>query len=234
MGNLLGTLVNVAAVFVGAVLGLLLHKGLPERLAGALMTGVGLSVLYIGIDGCLAGENMLVAVLSLVVGAAVGEMLNIDGVVNRLGKAVEERFRKKDGTGPSIAQGFVSASLLFCVGTMAIVGPLQSGLTGNHETQYIKAVLDAISAVVFTATLGVGVFLSAITVLVYQGGITLLAQAIAPYLTDTVVAEITCVGSLLIIALSLNLLNITKIKVANLLPSVVLPVLFCPLYELIA
>ncbi len=232
MESMLGALVNVAAVLAGGVLGLLLHKGLPERLAGALMTAVGLCVLYIGIDGCLTGENLLVAVISLVIGAAVGEMLNIDGAVNRLGKTVEERFRKKDGNGPSLAQGFVSASLLFCVGTMAIVGPLQSGLTGNHETQYIKAVLDAISAVVFTATLGVGVLLSAVSVLVYQGGITLLAQAVAPYLTEAVVAEMTCVGSLIIIALSLNLLNITKIKVANLLPAVVLPVLICPLYEL--
>ncbi len=233
MGSMTGTLVNVAAVLVGGLIGLLLHKGLPERIAAAMMTGVGLCVLYIGIDGCLAGENMLVAVFSVVIGAVVGELLNIDGAVKRLGEAVEKRFRKEDGKGPSLAQGFVSASLLFCVGTMAIVGPLQSGLTGNHETQFVKAVLDAISATVFTATLGAGVLLSAVSVLLYQGAITLLAHAVEPYLTTAVVAEMTCVGSLLIVGLALNLLNITKIKVANFLPAVVLPCVLCPLFDLI-
>ena len=233
MESLTGTLVNVAAVLVGALIGLLLHKGLPERIAAAMMTGVGLCVLYIGVDGCLAGENMLVAVFSIVIGAVIGELLNIDGAVKRLGDAVEKRFQKEGGKGPSLAQGFVSASLLFCVGTMAIVGPLQSGLTGNHETQFVKAVLDAISAVVFTATLGAGVFFSAASVLIYQGAITLLAHAVEPYLTTTVVAEMTCVGSLLIVGLALNLLNITKIKVANFLPAVVLPCVLCPLFDLI-
>ncbi len=233
MESMTGTLVNVAAVLVGAIIGLLLHKGLPKRIAAAMMTGVGLCVLYIGIDGCLSGENMLVAVFSIVIGAVIGELLNIDGAVKRLGDAVEKRFQKEDGKGPSLAQGFVSASLLFCVGTMAIVGPLQSGLTGNHETQFVKAVLDAISAVVFTATLGAGVFFSALSVLIYQGSITLLAHAVEPYLTTAVVAEMTCVGSLLIIGLALNLLNITKIKVANFLPAVVLPCVLCPLFDLI-
>lgn len=227
-----GTIVNMVAVLIGSFIGLLLHKGLPERFAGALMTGVGLCVLYIGIDGCLAGENMLIAVLSVVIGAALGELLDIDRAVTRLGEAVEKKFRKEDGSGPSLAQGFVSASLLFCIGTMAIVGPLQSGLTGNHETQYIKAILDAISAVVFTATLGAGVLLSSLSVLVYQGSITLLARAVEPYLTEAVVAEMTCVGSLLIIGLALNLLNIAKIKVANFLPAILLPCLLCPLFDL--
>ncbi|MBO5929247.1 MAG: DUF554 domain-containing protein [Clostridia bacterium] len=226
-----GTIVNMVAVLIGSFIGLLLRKGLPERFAGALMTGVGLCVLYIGIDGCLAGENMLIAVLSVVVGAALGELLDIDRAVTRLGEAVEKKFRKEDGSGPSLAHGFVSASLLFCIGTMAIVGPLQSGLTGNHETQYIKAILDAISAVVFTATLGAGVLLSSLSVLVYQGSITLLARAVEPYLTEVVVAEMTCVGSLLIIGLALNLLNITKIKVANFLPAILLPCLLCPLFD---
>lgn len=231
MEGLWGTIVNVIAVLVGGSIGLLLNKGVPEKLAGAMMTGVGFCTLYIGIDGCLDGDNTLVAVLSIVLGAVVGTLLDLDARLQRLGERVEARFSKKEGNGGRLAQGFVSASLLFCVGTMAIVGSLQSGLQGNHEMLYLKSLLDAISSVVFGATLGVGVMLSTMTVFVYQGGITLLAQAVAPYLNDAVIAEMNCVGSLLIIGLALNLLKIADIKVANFVPAVFFPILLCPLYQ---
>lgn len=233
MSALWGTLVNMAAVLVGSTVGLLLKKGIPERVTGALMTGVGFCTLYIGIDGCLTGEQTLVAVLSLAIGAVVGELLDLDARLERLGKAVEGKLTKGDGQSVPVAKGFVNASLLFCVGTMTIVGSLQSGLTGNHEMLYLKSVLDLISSIVFAATLGWGVMLSCITILVYQGGIALLAQVVAPYLNDGVIAEMTCVGSLLIIALALNLLKITNIKVANFLPAVFLPLILCPLYALV-
>ena len=233
MSALWGTIVNVLAVAVGGTVGLLLNKGIPERITKALMIGVGLCVLYIGIDGCLAGEQMLVTILSLAIGAVIGELLDPDARLERLGQAVECKLTKSHGDTPTVAKAFVNASLLFCVGTMTIVGSLQSGLTGNHETLYLKSVLDLISSIVFGATLGWGVLLSCVTILVYQGGIALLAQVVAPYLNDVVVAEMTCVGSLLIVALALNILNITKIKVANFLPAVFLPLLLCPLYALI-
>ncbi len=233
MAGLWGTIVNVIAVLVGGAIGLLLNKGVPEKLASALMTGVGFCTMYIGIDGCLDGDNTLVAVLSIVFGAVVGTLLDLDGRLKRLGERVEERFSKKESTGGRLAQGFVSASLLFCVGTMAIVGSLQSGLQGNHEMLYLKSVLDAISSVVFGATLGVGVMLSAVSVFVYQGAITMLAQVVAPYLSEVVIAEMNCVGSLLIIGLSLNLLKVADIKVANFVPAVFFPILLCPLYQLI-
>ncbi len=233
MEGLWGTIVNVIAVLIGGAVGLLLNKGVPEKLAGAMMTGVGFCTLYIGIDGCLDGDNTLVAVLSIVLGAVVGTLLDLDARLQRLGERVEARFSKKEGNGGRLAQGFVSASLLFCVGTMAIVGSLQSGLQGNHEMLYLKSLLDAISSVVFGATLGVGVMLSTVTVFVYQGGITLLAQAVAPYLNEAVIAEMNCVGSLLIIGLALNLLKIADIKVANFVPAVFFPVLLCPLYQLV-
>lgn len=233
MAGLWGTIVNVIAILVGGLIGLLLNKGVPEKLTGALMTGVGFCVLYIGIDGCLAGENTLVAVLSVVLGAVVGTLLDLDGRMHRLGEKVEARFSKKSGSGGRLAQGFVSASLLFCVGTMAIVGSLQSGLQGNHEMLYLKSVLDAISSIVFGATLGVGVMLSGVTVFVYQGSITLLAQLVAPYLNGAVIAEMNCVGSLLIIGLALNLLKISDIKVANFVPAVLFPIVLCPLSALI-
>ncbi len=233
MSALWGTLVNVAAIAVGSLVGLLLKKGLPPRISGALGFAVGLCVLYIGIDGCLAGENMLIAVLSMVIGAVIGEWLDLDGKLNRLGEAVQNRLQKGDKGPSTIAQSFVSASLLFCVGAMAIVGSLQSGISGDHNTLYVKAVLDGISSIVFATTLGGGVLLSVIPLFLYQGAIALLAQFIAPYLSEAVIAEMTCVGSLLIVALALNLLNITKIKVANLLPAVILPIALCPLYQLV-
>ncbi len=233
MTALWGTLVNVAAILVGSVAGLLLKKGLPERLTNALSVAVGLCVAYIGIDGAMNGENMLVAVLSMVIGAVIGELLNLDGGLNRLGEAVQSRFSSGKEGESTIAQSFVSASLLFCVGAMAIVGSLQSGISGDHNTLYVKSILDGISSIVFAATLGGGVLLSVVPLFLYQGAIALLAQFIAPYLSDAVIAEMTCVGSLLILALSLNLLKITKIKVANLLPAIFLPIALCPLYELL-
>ena len=233
MSALWGTLVNVVVVVVGSLAGLLLKKGLPERVSGALSTAVGLCVLYIGVDGCLDGENMLVTVLSMAIGAVIGELLDLDGKLNRLGQAIQNRLQKGNKGSSTIAQSFVSASLLFCVGAMAIVGSLQSGISGDHSTLYVKSILDGISSIVFATTLGGGVILSIIPLFIYQGGIALLAQFVAPYLSDAVIAEMTCVGSLLIVALSLNLLKITKIKVANLLPAVLFPIALCPLFQLV-
>lgn len=233
MAGLWGTIVNVLAVVVGGFIGVLLNKGVPEKLASALMTGVGFCTMYIGIKGCLDGENTLVAVLSIVCGATVGTLLDIDKGLTKLGEKAEARFSKQENGNGRLAQGFVSASLLFCVGTMAIVGSLQSGLQHDHETLYLKSVLDLISSIVFGASLGIGVVLSAVSVFVYQGAITLLAQVVAPYLGAAVIAEMNCVGSLLIIGLSLNLLKVANIKIANFVPAVFFPLLLCPLYQLI-
>lgn len=223
---MLGTIVNALAVIAGALVGMLLKKGIPERISDVIMKGVALCVLYIGISGSLAGTNTLIAIISIVVGAIIGSLLDIDRRLNSLGELAERKLSKGDGK-TSIAEGFVSASLLFCVGSMAIVGSIQSGLTGNHEMLYTKSMLDGISAMIFASTLGVGVFLSAAAVLVYQGIITLCAQWVQPFLSEYVVAEMTCVGSLLIIALALNMLGITKLKTANYLPAVFVPILLC-------
>ncbi len=232
MSALVGTLVNIATIVVGCTIGVLLKKGLPERITKALMVAVGLAVVYIGIDGSLSGDNMLVTVLSLVIGTVIGELLDIDGRLNRLGEKIQSKFAK-GANDSTVAQAFVSASLLFCVGAMAIVGSLQSGINGDHTTLFVKSILDGISSIVFAATLGVGAILSIVPLFLYQGSIALLAQFVEPYLTDAVIAEMTCVGSLLILALAFNLLNITKIKVANLLPAILMPLALCPLYELI-
>ena len=221
---MIGTLVNTLAAVVGGLLGSLLKKGIPERFADLVQKGLALCVLYIGIKGSLVGTNTLVTILSLVLGAILGELLNIDGGIERLGAWAQKKLSKG---GSRLGEGFVTASLLFCVGSMAVVGSLQSGLTGNHETIFTKSMLDFVSAIILASSLGLGVCLSGAFVLVYQGAIVLLARWAAPVLSDYVVAEMSCAGSLLIVALGLNMLGIAKLKVANLLPAMFLPIILC-------
>jgi uncharacterized membrane protein YqgA involved in biofilm formation len=221
---MIGAIVNTLAAVVGGLLGSLLKKGIPERFADLVQKGLALCVLYIGIKGSLVGTNTLVTILSLVLGAILGELMNIDGAIERLGAWAQRKLSKG---GSRLGEGFVTASLLFCVGSMAVVGSLQSGLTGNHETIFTKSMLDFVSAIILASTLGLGVCLSGIFVLVYQGAIVLLARWAAPILSDYVVAEMSCAGSLLIVALGLNMLGITKLKVANLLPAMFLPIILC-------
>jgi uncharacterized membrane protein YqgA involved in biofilm formation len=223
---MLGTIVNTAAVIAGSLLGLLLKKGIPEKLSDVITKGLGLCVLYIGISGCLKGANPLITILSMVIGAVIGQLLDLDRRLNSLGSLLGKRFNKNGGSG-GVAEGFVTASLLFCVGSMTVVGSLQSGLTGNHEMLFTKSMLDFISSIILASTLGIGVLLSAGFVFTFQGSITLLAQWVAPYLSDYAVAEMTCAGSLLIIALGLNMLGITKLKAMNLLPAIFIPLVLC-------
>ena len=167
---LTGTIVNSAAIVAGSIAGLLLGKFIPERFSDAMEKGAALCVLYIGVDGMLAGENTLVAILSIAIGAILGELLQLDEHMHQLGDWVERKFGGK-GSKTSLSEGFVTASLLFCVGAMAIMGALDSGLTGDHSTLYAKALLDGIISVVYASTLGIGVALSAIPIFLYQGAI---------------------------------------------------------------
>lgn len=223
---MLGVLVNVGTVLIGSLVGLFLKRGIPERVTEALMVGIGLCTVFIGISGALQGENTLVLILSMAIGTVIGTLLDIDKQLNRLAAYVEKRFRQKDNQ-VTVAEGFVTASLLFCVGAMTIVGSLQAGLTGDCEMLFTKATLDLISSCVLAASLGIGVLLADIFVLVFQGGIVLLAGFVAPFLTDYAIAEMTCAGSVLIIALGLNLIGVTKIKVANYLPVIFIPPILC-------
>ena len=222
-----GTIVNVIAVFLGSSIGLVLKKGIPQRFSDSIMKAVALCVIYIGIDGCMQGENTLISIISMVLGVLIGELLRLDDGINSLGKKLEDKVSKGKNSDGNIARGFVTASLLFCVGAMTIVGSLESGISGNHEILFSKSLLDFISSIIFSASLGIGVMFSAVFIFVYQGAITLLAQFVGPYLQDAVIAEMTCVGSLLIIALGLNMLGITKLKVMNYIPAVFLPIILC-------
>lgn len=224
---MLGTIVNAGAILLGGFIGLLFKKGLNKRITETVMAGLALVVLYIGISGALEGQNVLIAVISLALGGAVGGALDFDGKFNAFAHRLEQTLVKDDDGTSTFGQGFVTATLLFCVGAMAIVGSLNSGLNGDHEVLFAKSLIDGISAAMFSAALGPGVLLSAAAVFAYQGAITLLATAIAPVLSDAVVAEMTCAGSLLIMGLGLNMLGAAKIKVMNYILAVFLPILLC-------
>lgn len=221
-----GVIVNVITVILGSLAGLLFKKGIPERVRSAAMTGLGACTLYIGITGSLEGENVLIVIASVVLGAIVGTLIDIDGAINTLAKNVETKF-KKEGQSVSIAEGIVTATLLFCVGAMTVTGSIQAGLTGDNSILITKATLDLVSSMILASSLGLGVLLSAVSVFVIQGGLVLLAGLVAPFMTVGAIGEMTCTGSILIIMIGTNLMGITKIKVADFLPAIVFaPVIY--------
>ena len=230
---MLGVLINVITVILGSSAGLLFKKGIPERVSSAAMVGLGACTLYIGISGSLQGENVLILIASVVLGGISGTLLNIDGGIAWLAEKAESRFRKT-GSDISVAEGIISATLLFCVGSMTVTGSIQAGLTGDNSLLITKAMLDLVSSMILASSLGVGVLLSAAAVLVIQGGLVLLAGLIAPFLSTGAINEMTCAGSILIIMIGTNLMGITKIKVADYLPAIVFaPILhnLLPLFE---
>ncbi|AIY78783.1 DUF554 domain-containing protein [Clostridium botulinum] len=227
-----GTIVNCTCIIGGCLIGLLLKGKLSDKISSTIMNGLALCALYIGISGALKGEDTLQIIICIAAGALIGELIDIDKRLNYLGKIIERRLNcrnttKKEDTGEvSIAEGFVTASLLFCVGAMAIVGALESGLRGDYTILFAKSVLDGVSAIIFTSSLGIGVMLSSMVVFIYQGIITILAGGISTILNDVIIANMSAVGSILIIGLSFNILGISKIRVANMIPAIFIPIIF--------
>ena len=220
-------------MIIGSSVGLLFKKGIPEKVSSAAMTGLGACTLYIGITGSLSGENVLILIASVVLGAIVGTLLNIDGGINTLAERVEKKF-KRAGNDISIAEGLISATLLFCVGSMTVTGSIQAGLTGDNSILITKATLDLVSSMMLASSLGVGVLFSAVTVFIIQGGLVLLAGLIAPIMSAGAINEMTCAGSILIIMIGTNLMGISKIKVADFLPAILFaPIIYniLPLFE---
>jgi len=226
-----GVLVNVATVILGSTIGLVFKKGISKKYSEAVMTGIGFCTILIGIQGMLKGENVLVAIVSMVLGAIVGTAADIDKRLNLAGDFLSGKLKKDGSDKVSVAEGFVTASLLFCVGAMTIVGSLNSGLNGDHSMIFTKSVLDLFSSMMLSASLGVGVIFAAIFVFVFQGGIVLLAGVLEPLLSDMAIAEITCVGSIMILALGLNLTGIAKFKVANYLPALFFAPVVCLFFD---
>ncbi|MDF2673105.1 MAG: hypothetical protein K0R09_1370 [Clostridiales bacterium] len=224
---MLGTIVNALAIFTGSLGGYLitrlLKKGIPERINDIIMKGLALCVLLIGISGALEYKQILLVIISIVIGGIIGEVIDIDKQIQRLGDKLEKGLKGKAG---KVSQGFVTASLVYCIGAMAVMGSLESGLNGNHEILFAKSIIDGMTAVVFTTTLGIGVAFSAITVFLYQGTITIGAIYLKDLLTVAVVSDMSAIGGLLIIGIALNMMGLTKIKVANLLPAVFIPIVY--------
>jgi len=247
-----GTLVNTATVLGGALVGLLIKKiasvaarkrkitvqttddtgdrARTSTLTSTVMTGLGLCVLLIGLMGAMKVENVLVMIVSVALGSLVGELLDLDGWMKRFGDFVERRMKGRAG---SVSEGFVTATLLFCVGAMTVTGAIESGVNRIHTTYYAKALLDMVSATVFASTLGFGVVLSAVSVFVTQGALTLLAVLAAGAIPMAITGEMVAVGSLLVVAIGTNLMGITHVKVMNLLPAMFFPIALCPLFSLL-
>ena len=225
--SMTGVLVNTLTVIIESTIGLVFKKGIPQRVSDAVMTGLGLCTIYIGIDGALAGQNVLITIASMVLGAIVGTLIDIDLAINDLGSWVENRFSGKENGKVSIAEGFVTASLLFCVGAMTINGSLNAGISGDNGLLYTKAMLDLFSSSMLAASLGLGVMLAAAFVFGFQGLLVLFAGILAPVLTEAAIAEMTCAGSLIIVALGLNIIGVTNIKIANYLPAIAIAPLLC-------
>lgn len=221
---LLGAIVNSAAILVCGAVGLFAGKLLSPRIQKAVTSALALLVMSVAIPGIDDSQKPLVPILSMILGVLIGELLDLDKAVNRFGDWLQ---RKTGGRG-RITEGFVTGTVVFVIGAMSIMGSLSSGLSGDHTILYSKSLLDGVSALIFASTMGVGVLLSAVPLFLWQGGITLLLAALlSPYLAADVVAEINAVGSLLIMAISLNMLGVTKIRVLNLVPAMLLPILLC-------
>jgi uncharacterized protein len=220
---MIGTLVNALAIISGSLLGLFFKKGIPDSYKKTMLQAMGLAIVLIGIKSALKTDDLLLLILSLAIGSFLGELLRIENRLENLGLSLEKKFSKGGG---GFSKGFVAASLVFCVGSMAIVGALESGLTGNHQTLFAKSTIDGILSVIFASTLGIGVMFSSVSVFLYQGLITLLAVVIKPFLTPDVITQMSSTGGLLIAAIGLNTIGISKIKVGNMLPAIFIPLIY--------
>ncbi len=223
-----GVFVNTLTVILGSSVGLLIKKGIPQKLTGSVMTVIGLCTVAIGIGGIIKGENQLVMIISLVAGTLLGTFIDIDKYLNSLGDKLSKKQKNKENT---FSQGFVTASLLFCMGAMTIVGSMNAGISGDNQLIYTKSVLDLISSCMLSASLGFGVFCASGFVLVFQGALVALSMVLGSFLTDFMVNELICAGSVMIVALGLNLIGITKIKVANILPGLFLVPFVCLVFQ---
>ncbi|NCC24921.1 MAG: DUF554 domain-containing protein [Deltaproteobacteria bacterium] len=215
----IGSLVNAGAIVAGGLIGILLNRHFPERIRSIVFQALGLCVLIIGIGMSLKAESILPVTLSLILGGIIGEAVRIDRGIERLADRAKSFFKSSN---PLFSQGFITTSLIYCIGAMAIVGSLTEGLTGERDILYTKAILDGFSAIVFAATYGFGVLLSAIPVFIYQAAITIFASSSQAFFTDSMTAQLTSTGGILILGIGINILNIRQIDIANLLPSLVI------------
>lgn len=237
-----GTIVNVILIIIGSFIGLLMKKAIPERLKNSLVQALALATFSIGIMGVitaavsvdgklLSGNYTIIMVICMALGTFIGELINIEKRLDNLGESLQKRFSSSADS--SFAQGFVSTSLIFCVGSMAILGSIKDGMEGDPTILITKGLLDGTVSIVFASTMGLGVMFSAVTVGIYQGLITVCASLLAPYLTQEVIAQMSFVGSILIMAIGLNFLYKPKIKLGNMLPAMFLPLIYYIFHSLV-
>ena len=219
---ILGACTNALAVLVGGTIGFIMKKGLPKKYADTIMHALSLFTFGMGIMFFLKSKEIMVLIISLILGTFLGEWIDIEKRLEGFGNNIQSKMKRVGG---NFSEGFVTASLIFCVVSMAIMGAMQSGLAGNHEVLFAKTALDAMTSLIFASAMGIGVAFSSISVLIYEGGLSLAAAAVAPYLSNAVVDEMTAVGGVLLMGLSLSLLDIKKIKAGNMLPAIFLPII---------
>lgn len=220
---MLGTIVNSVAIIVGSLFGVVLNKGIKDSYKDTIMNGVGLAVIVIGITSGIKSENIILVIGSIVLGGILGEAIGIENKLNNLGNNLQKRV---GGENSNFSKGFVTASLVFCVGAMAIVGSLESGIQGEHSTLFAKSILDGITSAIFASTLGIGVAFSALAVFIYQGSITILSSFIKDLFVPELINEMSAVGGILIMAIGINIMDIKKIKVGNMLPAIFIPIIY--------
>ena len=231
---MLATIINSAAIVLGSLIGILFKQRINTRITRSLVTALALAVAVLGIMGAIQTKDSLGMVICIAVGTLLGELLDLDGKLEALAQLLRRLVAPGEAASGSFTQGFISATLTFCIGSMAIMGSMQAGISGDMSILLSKSVIDCITAVSFATALGIGVAFSALPILVYQGGITLLAAVIAPFLAQSVINEVSAVGSIMMIGIAINLLELRKIPVANMLPAMFLPVLYQPLAQWIA
>lgn len=231
---MLATIINSAAIVLGSLIGILFKQRINTRITRSLVTALALAVAVLGIMGAIQTKDSLGMVICIAVGTLLGELLDLDGKLEALAQLLRRLVAPGEAASGSFTQGFISATLTFCIGSMAIMGSMQAGISGDMSILLSKSVIDCITAVSFATALGIGVAFSALPILVYQGGITLLAAVIAPFLAQSVINEVSAVGSIMMIAVAINLLELRQIPVANMLPAMFLPVLYQPLSQWIA
>ncbi len=224
----MGAIINAIVIVIAGGIGLLFKKGIPVKIHERVMEGIGLAVIAISIPGILKGENTIVMILSIVIGILMGELIDIDSKVTELAMKIERRLTKnKQQSSNNInwINAFVSATLITCVGSMSVVGSLESGLTGNNTTLYSKSIIDAITSFLLATSMGPGVMLASVSILIFEGVIILFAKSMSVYMPAEVVAEISCVGSIILLGLGLNILKITELKVLNFTPAILMPII---------
>lgn len=229
---MIATVINVVLVIIGSLIGLIFKNRINENFSKAIVTGLALCVLVIGIQSAIQTQNMTLVIISMVIGITLGEALDIEGKLYGIGDKLKNKFGGKDDSS-TFAEGFLSASLLFCIGSMAIMGSMEAGINKDYSILISKSIIDGVTAISLAAALGIGVLFSIIIVFLYQGAFTVIATFAGNFMSEIMINEMSAVGGVLIIALAVNMLGIKKIRVGNMLPAVFVPLLYYPLSNLI-